>query len=29
MLYREEGGHTTSYEDAMAALNFVIKPPVD
>lgn len=29
MLYREEGGHTTSYEDAMAALNFVIKRPAD
>jgi predicted esterase len=29
MLYREEGGHTTSYEEAMAVLNFVIKPPVD
>jgi predicted esterase len=29
MLYREEGGHTTSYEDAMAALNFVIKLPAN
>ncbi len=29
MLYREEGGHTTSYEDAMAALNFVIKRLAD
>ena len=29
MLYREEGEHTTSYEDAMTALEFVARRPAN
>ncbi len=27
LLYREDGGHSTSYDDAKAALEFILKPP--